>query len=224
MKLAVISDLHGYLPPIEPCDVVCICGDTVPLRVQYQGLGSMVWLKFSFIPWVKALPCEKVIMIGGNHDFLFYRSEEPQSLFGLDHEAKEKIVFLQDSEYEYEGIKFYGTPWCKQFGNWAYMLSDVELKVKYADIPYKVDVLLTHDQPYGYGDILLDNCPWADGKNIGNKPLLDAIIAKQPKYQFNGHLHSCDHSKIDIKGTTHCNVSLLNEEYQPVYKPLYIEI
>ena len=27
IKICAMSDLHGYLPPVEPCDLVLICGD-----------------------------------------------------------------------------------------------------------------------------------------------------------------------------------------------------
>ena len=94
----------------------------------------------------------------------------------------------------------------------------------YDDVPEECDILLTHDQPYGWGDILMDNVVWNNGEHIGNKPLAKAILDKQPKYQFNGHLHSCDHSLIEIGDTKHYNVSIKNEKYDPVYDPLIIEI
>ena len=34
IKVVAISDLHGYLPEIPECDLLCICGDLVPLNVQ----------------------------------------------------------------------------------------------------------------------------------------------------------------------------------------------
>lgn len=37
-------------------------------------------------------------------------------------------------------------------------------------------------------------------------------------------IHSCDYNLIIIEDTIHYNVSLKDESYQPVYKPLYLEI
>ena len=34
IKICAISDLHGYLPEIRPCDLVLVCGDSIPLNVQ----------------------------------------------------------------------------------------------------------------------------------------------------------------------------------------------
>ena len=106
------------------------------------------------------------------------------------------------------------------------MAPDPALEEIYSKIPKGLDILMTHDQPYGYGDVLLQkDCPWANGEHIGNKMLLEAINKRCPRYQFNGHLHSCDHNEIIInKKTVHYNVSLKDESYQPVYKPLYLEI
>lgn len=70
MKICVTSDLHGILPKIEePCEVVLICGDIMPLRMQRNIPQSEKWLKTTFAEWVNNLPCESVIMVGGNHDF-----------------------------------------------------------------------------------------------------------------------------------------------------------
>lgn len=35
MKICILSDLHGFLiEDIQPCELVLICGDIVPLRMQ----------------------------------------------------------------------------------------------------------------------------------------------------------------------------------------------
>lgn len=69
MIITSLSDLHGFLPEIAPCDVVFICGDITPLHMQRNIPQSEKWLKTDFAKWINDLPCEMVYMVGGNHDF-----------------------------------------------------------------------------------------------------------------------------------------------------------
>lgn len=68
MKVCAMSDLHGDLPEIKSCDLVLICGDSVPLNVQASTNGTKKWYKNKFKTWADNLPCEKVIFIAGNHE------------------------------------------------------------------------------------------------------------------------------------------------------------
>ena len=226
MKICAISDLHGLLPEIEPCELVCICGDISPLNIQASSSKMRRWLFNKFLPWATLLPCDKVIFIAGNHDLSFNNLDFMQSIFSKDR----KVTYLFHENYTYtskEGKEYsiFGTPYCQLFGNWAFMEMNSILDNLYKDIPENLDILLTHDQPYGYGDILLqENCMWANGSHIGNKPLAKAVLKKQPKHMFTGHLHSTEHSCVEIGITKRYNVSLKDENYNSVYEPLYIEI
>ena len=69
MKICAFSDMHGQLDfKVEPCDIVLIGGDIVPLNIQSYSTPSEKWFKTVFIPWCANLPCEKVVFIAGNHD------------------------------------------------------------------------------------------------------------------------------------------------------------
>lgn len=229
MKICAISDMHGKLNfDIEPCDVLCICGDIVPLNVQHHYEGTMNWLLSTFIPWCEKQPCDKVIMIAGNHDWIAMK--HPDDWAGMFKDTK--VIYLCDSSYtyiketedDYKEVEFYGTPWCHQFYNWAFMTSDVELSKIYSKIPYKVNILLTHDAPHGTSDVIMDDVPWKNGSHIGCIPLADAVDEKKPGLLFHGHLHSTNH-ECEMRGETKVyNVSMVNEAYNLVYKPLYIDI
>lgn len=228
LSVCAISDLHGYLPEVEPCDLVLICGDIVPLSAQGSSRYTSRWYKRAFKTWAESLPCDKVIFIAGNHELHFPNHYE---YYKKMFPNNSKVTYLCHEEYTYLGsdgkeYRIFGTPYCKEFGNWAFMLPDRKLNEVFLDIPSNLDILITHDQPYNYGDVLLqEDCPWATGEHIGNVALATAILAKAPRYQFNGHLHSCDHNEIIInEKTIHYNVSLKDESYQPVYEPLYLEI
>ena len=220
MKICVISDLHGKLDfAIKPCDILCICGDIVPTYIQVYMRETLDWLARDFVPWCDKQPCEKVFLIAGNHDWTAMRHPDDwENMF-----KGTKITYLLDSLAEYKGLKIYGTPWCHQFYNWAFMASDEDLKKIYSKMPEGVDILLTHDCPYGNNDILLQE-DFYTGDHIGCKPLGEAVDEKKPRYQFCGHLHSCNHD-MEKRGETEIrNVSILNEHYDRVYEPCYIEI
>lgn len=219
MKICAISDLHGYLPQLDPCELVLICGDLVSLEDQIKYKKGLNWYMTQFKPWAEALPCNKVLFIFGNHE-VCVKEKKWKELFP----ESDKVTLLHDSLYVYKDKRIYGTPWCHHFGNWAFMTTDDKLKEIYSNIPYNLDILMTHDQPYGYGDILLQDTYWNNHEHIGNIILTEAVMIKQPKYMFVGHLHTTDHSKIMLKDTARYNVSLKDEYYEPIYEPLYLDI
>lgn len=227
MKICGISDIHGDLSvKIQPCDVLCICGDIVPLEVQVNSKKSKRWLKELFIPWCSKQPCKKVLVVGGNHDFFLWH--HPLQMKEMVKE-EEKIEYLLNEGYEFEGVKFFGTPLCKEFGYWAFMYpydeQDRILDKALEEWGKNIDVLLTHDSPYGVSDIILDkSCPWATDEHIGNKSLEAFIIKTAPKLHLHGHLHSTNHDE-EILGTTkvYC-VSILGEQYTVQYEPQYFDI
>ena len=227
MKICGISDIHGDLSvKIQPCDVLCICGDIVPLEVQVNSKKSKRWLKELFIPWCSKQPCKKVLIVGGNHDFFLWH--HPLQMKEMVKE-EEKIEYLLNEGYEFEGVKFFGTPLCKEFGYWAFMYpydeQDRILDKALEEWEKNIDVLLTHDSPYGVSDIILDkSCPWATDEHIGNKSLEAFIIKTAPKLHLHGHLHSTNHDE-EILGVTkvYC-VSILGEQYTVQYEPQYFDI
>ena len=89
----------------------------------------------------------------------------------------------------------------------------------------EIDILLSHDAPYGVSDVLLQkNCPWANGEHIGNKPLARFIERAQPRIVVKGHLHSTNREVEYLGDSKVFSVSLLDENYRMVYEPTYIEI
>lgn len=226
MKICVISDLHGYLPKLEPCELVLICGDIVSLDSQSSISACKKWYLQEFMPWVNNLKCSKVIFIPGNHEVGIERKEH---WYKQTFSNSYKATILIDKLYEYISsdcnvYKIYGTPYCKIFGDWAYMRSSTMLKEKFSNIPYLLDILITHDVAYGYADQSLQDIGYGTEEHFGTIELRDAILEKKPKYHFSGHIHSAEHKLTMIGETKHYNVSLLNERYNPIYKPLYLDI
>lgn len=222
LKVCTLSDLHGTLLPLEefqPCDLVCICGDLSPLKMQTSHKKMRRWLMNKFLPWAHSLPCDKVLFIAGNHDGTFDDIEFMKTVFDKD----KKVTYLFHESYPYKGFTIFGTPYCKVFGNWAFMEIDEILRNLYEQIPNNVDILMTHDAPYGTSDVLLQP-GYYTGEHIGNMPLAEAIIKKAPSYVLHGHLHSTSHEFEEWGGAKIINCSIKDEHYEPIYDPIYFEI
>lgn len=187
MKILALSDLHGNLPEKLPnCDVLCLCGDIVPLNIQINYQKSTHWWTTRFAKWANKLDCKKVIVIPGNHDFLLELLYENDLLYILKNdlhtETNDKVEVLVNELYEYNGITFYGYPKVAKigYGRWAFEDRDDN---KYF-IP-ECDVLLTHDHP------------------AYNSLLRTAATSPERKYKvwFCGHWHEGDNiPALDVYG------------------------
>lgn len=234
MKICSISDLHGncvlypsnFWKGLEECEVLFICGDILPLKIQFDMVRSQLWLEQEFKPWAEGLPVEKIFIIAGNHDAWFERNDQlAREIFPQD----AKITYVKNDIIEYLSIqdnniyRIFGTPYCHEFGNWPFMRKASTLKRKFSMMPENIDILFSHDAPYGTSDICLEG--WAaDGKHKGCPELRDAILQKSPKYCFHGHLHSTNHEQELLSNTKVFNTSILNEEYEIAYSPLIIKL
>ncbi len=235
MKIVALSDLHGYLPDnIPPCDVVCICGDILPLEAQRCVVRSVSWLCLDFKPWAESLPCKNVIFIAGNHDFVFETlgpkacrrpNEVMYEIFG-EHIKTSKLIYLRDETVTIDGVKFYGTPWCPVLVKWAFYKPQNELIDTFMSIPGDIDVLLTHYPPK-VGDVgkVLEQDTFNYGKDFGSDELSIAL-ANKPNIRFvlSGHIHSGSHEINKINNTSVVNVSIKNEMYKVKYNPYEFEI
>lgn len=243
LKITAISDIHGDLPIIDPCDVLCICGDIVPLEIQRNYTKSVAWLAGRFVNWCENIECEKVIIIAGNHDFVFQmmyndymencgtprwsnhklQYEDFTELVMSNLDFPEKIVYLQDTSYEYNGVTFYGTPHIPVLSNWAFYKSSEGLKESFAEIPDKVDILLTHSPGKFVNDTGV-SLQHSNRPEYGSIELTEAIQNKLIRYWFVGHIHSGNHHLENYNGIQVANVSMKDENYRITYEPLTIEI
>lgn len=226
MKITAVSDLHGNLIDIEECTVLLICGDISPLNIQKDYIQMTKWFFNEFYNWINNLPCDYVILTPGNHDFWFEKFIKDGTMYLWD---KLSILINDTAEifYGIKHIKIFGTPYCKDFGNWPFMPGNDKLPELYNKIPEDVDILMCHDSPLiGYvGNIMEEsNKIYPNGIPAGNKYLADAIFDKKPKYVLSGHIHSGDHTLKEYVGVKLANVSILDEDYNIAYKPLTFEI
>lgn len=257
MKIVAISDLHGFLEKPENMpegDVLCICGDIVPLEYQNDMAESIAWFCLEFVPWTDSLSYKKVIFIGGNHDYFLeklhmksyhdfveddkggrfetlYRFDGSSSrvlkkLLPGNNKGKHKLVYLCDNSVDVEGKKFYGTPWIADLSKWAFYLPEDELIKRWGNIPNRLDVLMTHMPPryHGVGEVI-QRGKFNSGTDYGSESLAANIIARDIKFTISGHVHSgCHNPQETTEGHYMANVSIKDEDYAPRYYPLVFEI
>lgn len=228
IKICAISDMHGLQEfiHIEECDILCICGDIVPLKMQTNIPQSMSWFKKTFIPWCEKQPCKQIYLVAGNHDFFMENKDKELN----DALRGTKIIYLNNQSAEYldeESGKIYsiwGSPLCHIFGSWAFMRSPEYELEKFSLMPKNCDIVLCHDAPYGVSDICMQNTPWNKHEHIGNPELTATVIGKEPKLLLHGHLHSTNHDCEKLDNTDVYNVSVVDERYEIAYNPLYLDI
>ena len=223
MKVAAISDLHGYLPSMkEPADILLIAGDISPLSIQFNKVAMKEWLSTEFSKWIKELPVEKVFLVAGNHDSWFQGALRANVHDVCNNNGK--VTYLQNESTIYTDNdgnewKIFGTPYCSIFGNWPFMREYEVLVKKFKEIPDDCDIIIAHDPPYEWGDCdcILEPTHRFKNKHCGTVALREAIKNIPFQLLVCGHIHSGDHTLT--KGCV--NVSYLNEYYKPAYPYFY---
>ena len=237
MKIVAMSDLHGFMPEIPECDLLLIAGDVCPDFSRGARIGENVdvdkrserqwnWFKQVFIPYLERYKFDKCLMTWGNHDWIGEElGVEGQGVYGVG--DKKDIDVVVDELVEYQGLKIWMTPWSNQFMEWAFMKPHAELAEKYVAIPEDVDIVVSHQPPYGCGDWYLnpnEGMPvvW-EFQHIGSSELRYKIEELKPKMVVCGHLHG-GFGRYEIDDTVVWNVSVLDENYRLVNRPTVIEL
>lgn len=204
MIIIAISDQHGLLDfPCPKADLLIHAGDICPdFRMPRGPAYSWTqesWLANKWAPWLGG---QRTVATLGNHDFA--------SRYGVP-----KMIHI-DKLVEVDGIKIWLSPWSNEFCGWAWMMDPLVLKARYDLIPDGTDIIVSHQPPYGYGDVSI--FPQPDGDmHCGSKELLAAIERVKPKAVVNGHIHG-GHGRYRHGTTDIYNVALLNDEYRRVHQ------
>lgn len=244
MKIICFSDPHGDLPKIDDeCNVVCVAGDIVPGEIQNDTIKSIVWFNRYFVPWAESIKCDKVIIVAGNHDKFLeritkdYFNNRDRSIYTKSQQElmaseiikdqlmlPKKIVYLQDSSFCYNHVKFYGTPWCPDLSNWAFYKNHEDLVEAFKKIPDDCDVLITH-APGTEND--MGTSMWCPGMPMyGCEELTDRVKQTGIRLWVAGHVHTGNHHEgLLSNGITRIyNVSVKDEYYIVRWEPTIIEI
>lgn len=212
MKIVLISDTHGLhekmLYNLPEADMIIHSGDI-------SNVGSIFEIN-QFTQWFSKLPYKYKIFIAGNHDFGFEKIRKSNEIgISIPH----GVIYLQDEMVEIEGLKIYGSPWQPEFHNWAFNLprNGDQLKSKWDSIPNDIDILITHGPPFGCLDITPRN------ERVGCEMLRYRVDELKPKLHVFGHIHDSYGEKY-TEDTLFINASICNERYQPINKPIVVEV
>ena len=223
LKIVAISDTHGghHQVTVPDADVLIHCGD-------YCKYGQIEEVK-DFAVWLKKLPHKHKLVVAGNHDKpVEQRTDKCRRIF-----KEAGVTLLLNEEVVIDGVKFWGSPITPTFLDWHFMkdrgpaIADV-----WREIPWDVDVLITHGPAYGHGDL----CPpyrTAHRKVAGCFELLKRIkqihVAsgyKNPRIHVFGHIHDgYGATQSDEFGSlTFINASTCTERYKPTNAPVGFSI
>ncbi len=200
MRLVMTSDTHGkhhLLGSLPDGDVLIHAGD-----FMNSGLDAEEML--SFDRWLGKQAITRRVVCAGNHDRLFQlAAQEARSLLT-------NAIYLENSGVIIDGVSFWASPYTPEFLNWAFMYPRGPAAKRYWDqIPYDLDVLITHGPPFG----ILDRTA-GGGQHLGCEELLKAVQEKKPKLHVFGHIHG-GAGAYDNGVTRFVNAAFLNEQYRP---------
>lgn len=222
MRIAAISDQHGFLPDIPTCDLLIVAGDVCP-----DGFGRHVaaevpklqqdWFNREVRPWLARSPATHKVLTWGNHDWCGEACDFSADAPPAAQTAALQIVIDQTTTVSVgnQTITIWASPWSNQFGYWSFMRRPEALAEIYNAIPEGVDIVVSHQPAFGYGDEVPD---FRTGRmsHQGSHQLLAAIDRVKPKVLVCGHIHE-GHGRFEHHGTRIFNVSVVDEHYQLVH-------
>lgn len=169
-----------------------------------------------FNEWLSQQPAKHKLVVPGNHDFIV------EDLPLLCRDTLTAGQLLIDEGVEIEGIKIYGSPWVPQYGRWAFMGSQEELRPRWERIPDSLDILITHGPPKN----ILDKT--RHGDFAGCPSLRERLKIVRPKVHLFGHIHEgYGEAKVfdpELQGIRFINASTCDVHYVPNQKPIEIEL
>lgn len=215
LKIVAISDIHGHLPEIEECDIVCIAGDISPLKIERKMDDMAVWFEEKFIRWCLELECKKVVFVAGNHDAYLWALGK-DTINKIISDFGDKIVYLEDDTKEVLELKIHGSPWVPELVHWPFYANSYKLREKFALIPVDTDILITHCPPTGIKGVSVvhDRKSVANNQDFGCQELKDELDSKDYKmHHIFGHVHSGERAPVSYKGTVLHNCAIMSERY-----------
>ena len=213
MKLALISDTHGFYPALPAgIEAVIHAGDIGVDR------GAIPHFKDTFYPWVERAGVP-VYATFGNHDLLGETKRWPTPI-------PANLRFYVDADVVINGVRFWFSPWSNLFGLWSFMRTEEGLAERYAQIPDDTQVIVSHGPPYGFCDEVDERylIRPTDNRHVGSKALTKRMDElRHLKLVVCGHIHG-GYGQTRAGFVDIVNASHVDEAYRPVNAPIVFEL
>lgn len=247
MIIDCIADLHGHYPKLEGGDLLIVAGDLTATHSEREYQFFCMWLN-------KQKYRKKVFVAGNHDIFLQGWDMNKYGQPIMDPDGYTEYLCDSGTEFECLDIgkdgatiirrklKIWGSPWTLTFPGInprcaAFTGTEEELEAKFKLIPADTDILITHGPPYGILDTVRKYGPFSHEREqcVGSVSLLKRTFEIRPKIHIFGHIHEQygEYNHIprigasEILGITSIkfiNCSHVNEDYDPVNKPIRIEL
>ena len=174
MRLVIISDTHNQHEELGVLhgDVLIHCGDIG------NGFARTVGEVDRLDDWFRRQDFKQILCIGGNHDF------QLEERVGTRDPVLRNALYLQDEGVSFGGVYFYGAPWTPELATWAFYLPPEMMRAKWASIPQRTDILITHTPPL---EVLDRN---RHGRACGCPDLRWRLADLHPRIHCFGHVHA----------------------------------
>jgi Icc-related predicted phosphoesterase len=213
MRFVLISDTHSLhrLIEVPDGDVLIHAGD-----ITREGEVDTV---YDFSIWFAGLPHKEKVVIPGNHDFCFDISHNRYDELArkMLEDRRPNIHFLLDSARTIAGLRFYGSPWVPNLGGWAFYDRGRDM---FDRAPTDIDVLVTHAPQW----LVMDR-EKKRGEHCGSTAV-GRYVGRCPRLKLHvfGHVHEGYGTSPVGQEPVRVNACSLNREYEPVNKPIVLDL
>jgi Icc-related predicted phosphoesterase len=206
VRVAVVADLHGNLVEVEPCDLLVVAGDALPLA---QPAVQRAWAERELAPWLERQEAGAIIAVAGNCDLL--ARDDPAFVRSLPWH------YLENEAAEVAGVHVWGSPLALPFGSWPFMAPEEELVPVWAAIPEETELVVVHGPPHGLGDMIYS------GAHVGSPSLRERIDElPQLRAAVWGHIHEA-HGRGRVGKVEWVNAAIV-EDWRVEHAPEYFEL
>lgn len=219
LHITALSDNHcdySFEMPDIPNNVTSVlihAGD-----FSYRGHPAEI---YDFSTWLKQQPHDYKLWIPGNHEVDL--EAFPYNIEAIDNNAN--AICIHNNVAEIEGVRFFGSAMTPFFMRWAFMHNKEQAERYWKNAP-EADVAVCHGPPRG---ILDSTTPDYPVERLGCQSFRDYLERVQPRIAIFGHIHGSGHQTKIVKwesgNKTECyNVSIMNEDYNAVNKPMTMKL